>query len=72
MKISVEYGGNDDRDNRSTQMKICANVTLSIINLTWTGLISSLGHCSEIPGTNKPRTWHVPHKNLIFWSCVLG
>jgi hypothetical protein len=52
MKISVEYGGNDDRDNRSIQMKICASATLSIINLTWTGVISSLGHCSEIPGSN--------------------
>jgi len=53
MKISVKYGGNDDRDNRNTQIKICASATLSITNLTPTGLISNLDQCSEIATTSN-------------------
>jgi hypothetical protein len=52
VKISEEYGGNNGRDNQSTQIKICANATLSIENLTWTGVISILGQCGEIPEIN--------------------
>jgi len=52
MKISVEYGGNDDTDSRSTQIKFCPSATLSITNLTRTNLILSLGHCGEFPEIN--------------------
>ena len=57
------------RDNRSTQINICASAALSITNLTWAGLISSLGQCSEIPSTSNMVR---PNQNLLSWSCGLG
>jgi hypothetical protein len=53
------------RENRSTQRKISLSATLSITNLTWTGLLLNPGVCSESPETNR-----VSHGTAIKVACM--